>query len=92
MAREGSIVQSLVEMADPLVDKYDVVDLLTGLAGRCVNLLRVAAVGAMLYLREGPTRPKTTPTGRVCWPSAAPSSTWCGFQPIPGNGRSSLRW
>jgi hypothetical protein len=35
--------RSLVEMADTLVDDYDVVDLLTGVADRCVSLLGVSA-------------------------------------------------
>jgi GAF domain-containing protein len=40
-------------MADTLVDDYDVVDLLTGLADRCVNLLGVSAAGVMLASPEG---------------------------------------
>src|ERR1700735_4194159 len=48
MTREADVVRSLVEMADTLVDDYDVVDLLTGLAGRCVTLLGASAVGVML--------------------------------------------
>jgi GAF domain-containing protein len=48
VAREADIVQSLVEMADTLVDDYDVIDLLTGLADRCVQLLGVAAAGVMM--------------------------------------------
>jgi GAF domain-containing protein len=55
MTREADLVRSLVEMADTLVDDYDVVDLLTGLAGRCVNLLGVSAAGVML----------TQPAGRL---------------------------
>jgi len=55
MTREADLVRSLVEMADTLVDDYDVVDLLTGLAGRCVNLLGVSAAGVML----------TQPSGRL---------------------------
>jgi GAF domain-containing protein len=53
MAREAEVVQSLVEMADTLVDDYDVVDLLTGLADRCVNLLGVSAAGVMLASPAG---------------------------------------
>jgi hypothetical protein len=34
MTREADVVRSLVEMADTLVDDYDVVDLLTGLTDR----------------------------------------------------------
>jgi GAF domain-containing protein len=48
MSREADVVRSLVEMADTLVDDYDVVDVLTGLADRCVSLLGVSAAGVML--------------------------------------------
>jgi GAF domain-containing protein len=47
------VVRSLVEMADTLVDDYDVIDLLTGLADRCVSLLGVSAAGVMLASPEG---------------------------------------
>jgi GAF domain-containing protein len=53
MTREADVVRSLVEMADTLVDDYDVVDLLTGLADRCVDLLGVSAAGVMLVSPEG---------------------------------------
>src|SRR6266852_1656961 len=56
MAREESLIRSLVEMADTLVDDYDIVDLLTGLADRCVQLLGVAAAGVMLASPEGDLR------------------------------------
>jgi GAF domain-containing protein len=53
MSREADVVRSLVEMADTLVDDYDVVDLLTGLAGRCVTLLGASAAGVMLASPTG---------------------------------------
>ena len=53
MTREAAVVRSLVEMADTLVDDYDVVDLLTGLTDRCVSLLGVSAAGVMLASPEG---------------------------------------
>ncbi len=53
MTREADVVKSLVEMADTLVDDYDVVDLLTGLADRCVDLLGVSAAGVMLASPAG---------------------------------------
>ncbi len=56
MARESDIVQSLVEMADTLVDDYDVVEVLTALTDRCVSLLGVAAAGVMLASPEGDLR------------------------------------
>ncbi|MFY9864527.1 MAG: transcriptional regulator, partial [Trebonia sp.] len=46
-------MRSVAEMADTLVDDYDVVDLLTGLADRCVNVLGVAAAGVMLVSPGG---------------------------------------
>ena len=48
MTRETEVVTALVDMADTLVDEYDVVDMLTGLANRCVTLLEVSAAGVML--------------------------------------------
>ena len=53
MTREADVVRSLVEMADTLVDDYDVVDLLTGVADRCVDLLGVSAAGVMLASPAG---------------------------------------
>ena len=53
MTREADVVKSLVEMADTLVDDYDVVDMLTGLADRCVSLLGVSAAGVMLASPAG---------------------------------------
>ena len=46
MTRESSVVEMLVELADTLVDDFDVVELLTGLADRCVKLLGVSAAGS----------------------------------------------
>jgi GAF domain-containing protein len=53
MTRESDVVTSLVEMADTLVDDFDVVDMLTGLADRCVSLLGVSAAGVMLASPTG---------------------------------------
>jgi len=53
MTREADVVRSLVEMADTLVDDYDVIDLLTGLTDRCVSLLGVSAAGVMLASSAG---------------------------------------
>lgn len=53
MTREADVVRSLVEMADTLVDDYDVVDLLTGLTDRCVSLLGISAAGVMLVSPAG---------------------------------------
>lgn len=48
MSREAEVTRALVEMADTLVEDYDVVELLTGLTSRCVNLLGSSAAGVML--------------------------------------------
>jgi GAF domain-containing protein len=53
MTREADVVRSLVEMADTLAGDYDVVDMLTGLADRCVHLLGVSAAGVMLASPAG---------------------------------------
>jgi GAF domain-containing protein len=56
MTREADVVKALVEMADTLVDDYDVVDMLTGLTDRCVSLLGVSAAGVMLASPAGSLR------------------------------------
>src|SRR5229473_591283 len=53
MTREADVVKSLVEMADTLVDDYDIVDMLTGVTDRCVDLLEVSAAGVMLASPTG---------------------------------------
>ncbi|MGO8958647.1 MAG: ANTAR domain-containing protein [Streptosporangiaceae bacterium] len=53
MTREADVVRSLVEMADTLVDDYDIVDMLTGVTHRCVSLLGVSAAGVMLASPAG---------------------------------------
>jgi GAF domain-containing protein len=45
-----------VELADTLVDDFDVVDLLTLLTDRCVEVLGVSAAGLMLVSAEGDLR------------------------------------
>lgn len=52
MTREADVVRSLVDLADILIDDYDVVELLSGLTDRCVKLLGTSAAGVML---AGPT-------------------------------------
>ncbi len=56
MAREALLARTLVELADTLVADFDVVDLLTLLADRCVEVLDVAAAGLMLVAPEGGLR------------------------------------
>lgn len=53
MARETLLVTTLVELADNLVDNYDVIDILALLSDRCVEALDVSAAGVMLALPGG---------------------------------------
>jgi len=54
--REDLVVRALVEMADTLVGDFDVVELLTGLAARCVELLGISAAGVMVATVQGDIR------------------------------------
>jgi hypothetical protein len=56
MPREALLIRTLVELADSLVDDFDVVELLSLLAGRCVEVLGVSAAGVMLVAPEGDLR------------------------------------
>jgi transcriptional regulator with GAF, ATPase, and Fis domain len=56
MPREALLARTLVELADNLVDNFDVVELLTLLADRCVEVLDVDAAGLMLAAPEGDLR------------------------------------
>ena len=53
MFEAADAMRSIAEMADTLVEDYDVVDVLTGLADRCVSLLGVTAAGVMLASPAG---------------------------------------
>ena len=56
MTRETMLAKTLVELADNLVDDFDVVELLTLLSSRCVEILDVAAAGLMLAGPDGELR------------------------------------
>jgi GAF domain-containing protein len=56
MPREAELARTLVDLADTLVDDFDVVELLTLLATRCVALLDVDAAGIMLVGPDGSLR------------------------------------
>jgi GAF domain-containing protein len=56
MPREALLAQTLVELADNLVEEFDVVDILTLLAERCVDVVDVAAAGLMLASADGELR------------------------------------
>lgn len=54
--REATLARTLVELADTLVADFDVVELLTLLTDRCVEVLDVGAAGIMLVAPEGDLR------------------------------------
>jgi GAF domain-containing protein len=54
--REVLLARTFVEIVDTLVDDFDVVDLLTMVADRCVGVLEVSAAGLMLVAPEGDLR------------------------------------
>jgi GAF domain-containing protein len=54
--REGMLAGTLVKLADTLVADFDVVELLSGLTDRCVDVLDVGAAGLMLVAPEGDLR------------------------------------
>ena len=56
MPREELLARTLVELADTLVDDFDVVELLSTLNDRCVEVLDVSAAGLMLAGPDGNLR------------------------------------
>jgi GAF domain-containing protein len=56
VSREALLARTMVELADTLVDEFDVVELLTLLADRCVEVLDVSAAGLILVAPEGDLR------------------------------------
>ena len=56
MTRETLLAQTLVQLADNLVDDFDVVELLTLVSDRCVEILDVSAAGLMLAGPDGELR------------------------------------
>jgi GAF domain-containing protein len=56
VTREQRLSQTFVELADTLVDDFDVVDLMVLLTERCVELLDASAAGLLLADGEGSLR------------------------------------
>lgn len=56
MSRERLLARTLVDLADTLVDDFDMVELLTRLTDGCVDVLDVGAAGLMLTAPDGALR------------------------------------
>src|SRR4051812_19022669 len=56
MARERRLAEVFVELADTLVEEFDVVDFLQTLTERCVELVDTDAAGLMLTDQRGSLR------------------------------------
>ena len=56
VTREQRIVETFVELADTMVDDFDVVDFLHRLAERCVELLDCSEAGLLLADAAGRLR------------------------------------
>lgn len=52
MSRETTLARTMVQLADSLVEDFDVVDLLTLLADRCVDVLDVSTAGLILVVDD----------------------------------------
>jgi len=53
MTRESLLIATLVELADNLVDEFDVIEVLTMLCNRCVETIDIDAAGVMLASPAG---------------------------------------
>ena len=56
LARQALTATTFVEIVDTLVDDFDVIEVLTRLTARCVDLLEVAAAGILLADEHGRLR------------------------------------
>jgi GAF domain-containing protein len=60
VTRESVLARTMVELADNLVDDFDIVELLTLLSTRCVEVLDIAAAGIMLATPGGQLQAMTS--------------------------------
>jgi GAF domain-containing protein len=51
--REALLAQTFVQLADTLIDEFDIIELLTALTDRCLDLLDVGAAGILLADHKG---------------------------------------
>jgi GAF domain-containing protein len=65
LLRQALTATTFVEIVDTLVDDFDVIDVLTVLTGRCVELLDAAAAGILLGDAAGQLRVVAASTERI---------------------------
>lgn len=63
--REPLLVGTFVELTDVLVDDFDVIDLLTRLSDRCLEVLDVSAAGIMLVNPQGKLSVAASSSGAI---------------------------
>jgi hypothetical protein len=56
VSREATLARTFVDLADNLVDDFDVVEILTLLTRRCIEVLGIDAAGIMLVAPDGELR------------------------------------
>jgi len=66
-SRETLLIKAFVELADTLVDDYDVIALLDRLAGYCVELLAADAAGILLADSHGNLRVVASTNEQTAW-------------------------
>lgn len=65
MSRDDAVVRAFIDLAGRLVGDYDVVDLLTSVADRCVHVLGASAAGVMLASSSGDLRVVASSSGSM---------------------------
>jgi GAF domain-containing protein len=65
--RETLLIRAFVEVADTLVDDYDIIALLDRLAGHCVELLAADAAGILLADPRGKLRVVASTNEQTAW-------------------------
>jgi GAF domain-containing protein len=66
-SRETLLIEAFVELADTLVDDYDIIALLDSLAGHCVELLTADAAGILLADSQDKLRVVASTNEQTAW-------------------------